>query len=214
MNGCICHIEFCDKTHNVVCFVLPSCCTTPGRDPTVLLSNTFVHCMVTNNQQTLNSVSASRTFLCSFGRPAHTNYGRSGIVGESPTLIPSTSILHRFLWEQNVAKKVKVCKLISQLSSCTLFMGAKRWAKSLETFTFDNNGTIWSKSLQTFCVANVAEESCTAEITPVRGPAKKHELFSKVTQPIHNHTREPHTTHTTQTWTWICLLYTSPSPRD
>ena len=26
---------------------------------------------------------------------------------------------------------------------------------------------------------------------------KKHEVFSRVTQPIHNHTREPHTTHTT-----------------
>ena len=29
------------------------------------------------------------------------------------------------------------------------------------------------------------------------GSDKKHELFSRVTQPIHNHTREPHTTHTT-----------------
>ena len=26
---------------------------------------------------------------------------------------------------------------------------------------------------------------------------KKHEVFSRVTQPIHNHTREPHTSHTT-----------------
>ena len=51
--------------------------------------------------------------------------------------------------------------------------------------------------MQTFCVANGAEESCTAEIIPVRGPAKKNELFSRVTQPINNHTREPHTTHTT-----------------
>ena len=65
-------------------------------------------------------------------------------------------------------KKVKVCKLISQRSSRTLFMGAKSSAKSLETFTFDNNRAIWSKRLQTFCVANVAEESCTAEIIPVR----------------------------------------------
>ena len=80
--------------------------------------------------------------------------------------------LHRFLWEQKVAKKVKVCKLFSQLSSCTLFMGAKSCEKSLETFTFDNNRAIWSKSLQTFCVANVAEESCTAEKIPVRGSAK------------------------------------------
>ena len=80
--------------------------------------------------------------------------------------------LHRFLWEQKVAKKVKVCKLFSQLSSCTLFVGAKGCEKSLETFTFDSNRAIWSKSLQTFCVANVAEESCTAEKIPVRGSAK------------------------------------------
>jgi len=51
-------------------------------------------------------------------------------------------------------------------------MGAKSCEKSLETFTFDNNRAIWSKSLQTFCVANVAEESCTAEKIPVRGSAK------------------------------------------
>ena len=82
------------------------------------------------------------------------------------------SVLHRFLWEQKVAKKVKVCKLFSQLSSCTLFMGAKSCEKSLEPFTFDNNRAIWSKSLQTFRVANVAEESCTAEKIPVRGLAK------------------------------------------
>ena len=80
--------------------------------------------------------------------------------------------LHRFLWEQKVAEKAKVCKLFSQLTSCTLFMGAKSCEKSLETFTFDNNRAIWSKSLQTFCVANVAEESCTAEKIPVRGSAK------------------------------------------
>ena len=84
----------------------------------------------------------------------------------------NSASLHRFLWEQKVAKKVKVCKLFSQLSSCTLFMGAKSCEKSLETFTFDNNRAIWSKSLQTFCVANVAEESCTAEKIPVRGSAK------------------------------------------
>ena len=54
--------------------------------------------------------------------------------------------------------------------------------------------------MQTFCVANVAEESCTAEIIPVRGPTK-HDLFSRVTQPVqsvaHDHTREHYTTHTT-----------------
>ena len=58
--------------------------------------------------------------------------------------------LHRFLWEQKVAKKVKVCNLFSQLSSCTLFMGAKSCEKSLETFTFDNNRAIWSKTFATF----------------------------------------------------------------
>ena len=83
-----------------------------------------------------------------------------------------TASLHRFLWELKVAKKVKVCKLFSQLSSCTLFVGARSCEKSLETFTFDNNRAICSKSLQTFCVANVAEESCTAEKIPVRGSAK------------------------------------------
>ena len=51
-------------------------------------------------------------------------------------------------------------------------MGAESCEKSLETFTFDNNRAIWSKSLQTFRVANVAEESCTAEKIPVRGSAK------------------------------------------
>ena len=33
--------------------------------------------------------------------------------------------LHRFLWEHKVARKVKVCKLLSQLCSCTLIMGTK-----------------------------------------------------------------------------------------
>ena len=116
-------------------------------------------------------------------------------------------VLHRFLWEQKVAEKVKLCKLISQLSSCTLFMGAKSCAKSLETFTFDNNRAIWSKSLQTFCVANVAEESCTAEIIPVRGPAKNmncsrgshnpYSLWYTITRASPTR-RTPH-----RTWTWI-----------
>ena len=29
------------------------------------------------------------------------------------------------------------------------------------------------------------------------GSGKKHEMFSRVTQPVHDHTREPHTTQTT-----------------
>ena len=52
--------------------------------------------------------------------------------------------------------------------------------------------------MQTFCVANVAEESCTAEVIPVRGPAKNTNCCSRGSHnSIHNHTREPHTTHTT-----------------
>ena len=50
--------------------------------------------------------------------------------------------------------------------------GSKKLRKKFGSFTFDNNRAIWSKSLQTFRVANVAEESCTAEKIPVRGSAK------------------------------------------
>ena len=100
-------------------------------------------------------------------------------------------------------RKMKVCKLISQLSSCTLFMGAKSCAKSLETFTFDNNRAIWSKSLQTFCVANVAEESCTAEIIPVRGQAKNMNC-SRGSHHPYTITRASPTRRTPhRTWTWI-----------
>ena len=109
-----------------------------------------------------------RTAVDSFILPVRCTY----IFYTGTSYVITKKILHRFLWQQKVAKKVKVCKLFSQLSSCTLFMGAKSCEKSLETFTFDNNRATWSKSLQTFCVANVAEESCTAEIIPVRGPAK------------------------------------------
>ena len=38
-------------------------------------------------------VTAHRKFLRSFGRPANTNDGRSGIGAERPILIPSTSCL-------------------------------------------------------------------------------------------------------------------------
>ena len=91
--------------------------------------------------------------------------------------------LHRFLWEQKIAKKVKVCKRFAQLSSCTLFMGAKSCEKSLETFTFDNNRAIWRKSLQTFCVANVAEEKVARRKKYRFGVRQNHELFSRVTHP-------------------------------
>ena len=77
-----------------------------------------------------------------------------------------------FYGSRKLRKKLKFANFFSQLSSCTLFLGAKSFAKSLETFTFDDSRAIWSKRLQTFCVANVAEESCTAEIIPVPGPAK------------------------------------------
>ena len=44
MNSCSFHIAFCHKSRNVVCFVVPSCCTTAGSDPIATL---FVHFMVT-----------------------------------------------------------------------------------------------------------------------------------------------------------------------
>ena len=111
-------------------------------------------------------------------------------------------LLHRFLWEQKVAKKVKVCELFSQLSSCTLFGGAKSCANIFETFTFDNNRAIWSKSLPTFCVANVSEESCTAEIIPVRGSTKTWPVLEGHTThtvcSTKSHARAPHDAHHTK----------------
>ena len=117
------------------------------------------------------------------------------------TFTPSLpSLLHRFLWEQKVAKKVKVCKLFSQLSSCTLFMGAKSCEK------------VWKLSLSTIIARSGAKvcklfalqiwQKKVARRKKYRfGVRQNHELFSRVTQPIqsvvHNHTREPHTTHTT-----------------
>ena len=50
MNGYSCHVAFCHRSHNVVCFVLPSCCTTAGSDPIALLPNTLVHCMAAHNK--------------------------------------------------------------------------------------------------------------------------------------------------------------------
>ena len=77
--------------------------------------------------------------------------------------------------------------------------GSKKSRKKFETFTLDNNRAIWSKSLQSFCVANVARGMLHGGNNTGSGSGKKHELSSRVTQPIHNssHTREPHTTHTT-----------------
>ena len=99
---------------------------------------------------------------------------------------------------RKVAKKLCKLSLFSQLSAPIKsgVMGAKICAKSLETFTFDNNRAIWSKN----CVANVARGKLHGGNNTGSGSGKKHKLFSRVTQPIHNsssHRREPHTTHTT-----------------
>ena len=128
---------------------------------------------------------------------------------------------------------MKVCKLISQLSSRTLFTrhftgaescekseslqtyfatflmyalyGSKKSRKKFETFTLDNNRAIWSKSLQSFCVANVARGMLHGGNNTGSGSGKKHELFSRVTQPIvYTITRASPTRRTPhQTWTWI-----------
>ena len=78
----------------------------------------------------------------------------------------------------------------------------KSCEKSLETFTFDNNRAIWSKSLQKFCVANVAEESCTAEKIPVRGSAKSRTVLEGHTTytvcRTQSHGRAPHDAHHTK----------------
>ena len=67
-NGNPFHIAFCHRSHNVVCFVLPSCCSTAGSDPIVILPNTFVHCVVTYNRYC--SVPSPHKFLRWVGRPA------------------------------------------------------------------------------------------------------------------------------------------------
>ena len=93
------------------------------------------------------------------------------------TFTPSLpSLLHRFLWEQKVAKKVW------KLSLSTII--ARSGAKVCKLFALQ----IWQKKV--------------ARRKKYRfGVRQNHELFSRVTQPIqsvvHNHTREPHTTHTT-----------------
>ena len=69
---------------------------------------------------------------------------------------------HRFLWEHKVARKVKVCKLLSQLFSCTLIMGTKSCSKSFQKFAFDTNRALGGKSLQafaTFCHGKCCDKS-------------------------------------------------------
>ena len=71
MNGYSFHVALCHKSHNVVCFVLPSCCTTAGSDPI-----TLYYCRIhpyTAWLRTINRyciVYLHITFLRSFGRPA------------------------------------------------------------------------------------------------------------------------------------------------
>ena len=82
----------------------------------------------------------------------------------------------RSLWEQKVAKKVW------KLSLSTII--ARSGAKVCKLFALQ----MWQKKV--------------ARRKKYRfGVRQNHELFSRVTQPIqsvvHNHTREPHTTHTT-----------------
>ena len=75
-------------------------------------------------------------------------------------------------------------------------MGAKRWAKSLETFTFDNNRAIWSKVCKPFAL-QMWQRKVARRKKYRFGVLQKQELFSRVTQLIHNHAGEPRTTHTT-----------------
>ena len=58
------------RSHNMVCFVLPSCCTTAGQWSccSSVLPNTIAHCMVTYDGWVLYSVPAPHTLLRSFGR--------------------------------------------------------------------------------------------------------------------------------------------------
>ena len=95
MNDYLFHISFCHSSHNVVCFVLPSSCTTAGRNP-ILLHDRIVEYIRTlhdyvpsTDSLALYSVPAPHTFLRLFGRPANTNYGRFGTGVERPMLVPS-----------------------------------------------------------------------------------------------------------------------------
>ena len=87
----------------MVCFVLPSCCTTAGSDPiALLLPNTFVYCMGTIRTISryccilLYVVPAPHTFLHSDDL-LNTNYDRSSIGEERPMLIPSV-LYHQLIF--------------------------------------------------------------------------------------------------------------------
>ena len=89
------HIAFCHRSHIVVCFVLPSCCTTAGSEPVALL-----HCRIQSHTAWLLTVNRCcivylhliRSFVRSVDL-LDTNYGRSAIGVERPILIPSIYIL-------------------------------------------------------------------------------------------------------------------------
>ena len=69
---------FCHRSHNVFCFVLPSCCTTAGSDRIDLLPNTFIRARPINRYCIVYTF--VRTDLL------YTYYGRSGIGAEKPIL--------------------------------------------------------------------------------------------------------------------------------
>ena len=79
----------------------------------------------------------------------------------------------RSLWEQKVAQKVW------KLSLCTV-------SRDLE------------QKIANFLRCKYGRGKLHGGNNTSSGSGRKHELlFSRVTQPLHNHTREPHTTHTT-----------------
>ena len=70
----------------VVCFVLPSCCTTAGGEPVALLPNTFVCFMITYNRY--NIYVHLILVLIRLDELLNLNNGRSAIGAEMPILIP------------------------------------------------------------------------------------------------------------------------------
>ena len=93
MNDNKVHVEFCDMSHNVVCFVLPSYCTTAAN----LLRNTFVRCIVMYNEYVLYSLPAPHTLFRSFGRPARYQVQ---IMGDPALgrIGPSSSLAIIYVW--------------------------------------------------------------------------------------------------------------------
>ena len=102
--------------------------------------------------------------------------------------------LHRFLWEHKVARKVKVCKLLSQLLSCTLIMGTKSCSKIFQTFAFDINRALGGKSLQTFatfCHGKSCDKILAAGLQPITPSTCTHSRTHVDPLPPHaTHTRE------------------------